>query len=86
MAFRFLAGITAAQPFVVSTISEAGRRWPNIAGEAPQEIAGLMQLNVVGPSNVAPGAAVPMTIQVGTAASPSGVTIVMAQPATAPYP
>ncbi len=49
---------------------------PEYAGGAPGEIAGLMQINVRIPANLAPGTAVPVTVQVlGYAGSQPGVTI-----------
>jgi uncharacterized protein (TIGR03437 family) len=45
------------------------------AGEAPSEIAGIMQLNVMVPTGLTPSAAVPVVLKVGNTASPSGVTI-----------
>jgi uncharacterized protein (TIGR03437 family) len=49
---------------------------PDYAGGAPGEIAGLMQINVRIPVNLAPGSAVPVTVQLpGYANSQPGVTI-----------
>ena len=45
------------------------------AGGAPGEVAGVMQVNLQIPPGVTPGSAVPVTIQVGTVQSQSGVTI-----------
>lgn len=45
------------------------------AGEAPLEIAGVMQLNVAVPAGVAAGDAVPIVVKVGDSVSPAGVTI-----------
>jgi uncharacterized protein (TIGR03437 family) len=50
------------------------------AGEAPGEIAGVMQLNVTIPSGVQPGSAVPVVLQVGDASSPAGVTLAVSAP------
>ncbi|HEY2124453.1 MAG TPA: hypothetical protein VGG94_03225, partial [Chthoniobacterales bacterium] len=44
-------------------------------GSAPDAVAGLFQVNAVVPAGAAPGPAVPITLTVGGAASPSGVTI-----------
>lgn len=44
------------------------------AGAAPGQVAGLMQINVQIPANTF-GPSVPVTIQVGTTASPAGTTI-----------
>ena len=51
---------------------------PQYAGGAPGEVAGVMQINVQVPSGIAPGNAVPVTIQVGSATSQAGVTIAVA--------
>lgn len=45
------------------------------AGGAPGEVAGVMQVNVTIPSGIQTGSAVPVVLQVGTAASPAGVTL-----------
>jgi uncharacterized protein (TIGR03437 family) len=45
------------------------------AGSAPDEIAGLLQVNAVVPAGVAPGPAVPVTVSVGGVVSQAGVTI-----------
>jgi uncharacterized protein (TIGR03437 family) len=50
------------------------------AGEAPGEIAGVMQLNLTIPAGVQPGSAVPVVVQVGDASSPTGVTIAVSAP------
>jgi uncharacterized protein (TIGR03437 family) len=45
------------------------------AGGSPNEVAGLLQVNVTIPAGVATGASVPVVITVGTAASQTGVTL-----------
>ncbi len=45
------------------------------AGAAPGLISGMLQVNVRIPDSVPPALAVPISIQVGSAASPAGVTI-----------
>jgi uncharacterized protein (TIGR03437 family) len=45
------------------------------AGPAPLAVTGLAQINAIVPQNVSLGPAVPITLSVGTAQSPSGVTI-----------
>ncbi|MEO5925400.1 MAG: hypothetical protein ABIR70_16385 [Bryobacteraceae bacterium] len=42
---------------------------------APNYLAGLMQFNVRIPQGIQPGAAVPLTVTIGTTATPSGVTL-----------
>ncbi|HTX35441.1 MAG TPA: IPT/TIG domain-containing protein [Bryobacteraceae bacterium] len=49
------------------------------AAGAPGQVQGLMMVQVVVPSGVAPGSAVPVELQVGTAASPATVTIAVTQ-------
>jgi uncharacterized protein (TIGR03437 family) len=45
------------------------------AGSAPDEVAGVLQVNAVVPQGVAPGSAVPVTVSVGGIASQAGVMI-----------
>lgn len=45
------------------------------AGDAPGEVAGVVQINVQIPTGIQPGASVPVTVTLGGATSPSGVTI-----------
>jgi uncharacterized protein (TIGR03437 family) len=45
------------------------------AAAAPTQVAGLMQVNAQVPAGIAPGIAVPVTVQVGAAAAQTGVTI-----------
>jgi uncharacterized protein (TIGR03437 family) len=45
------------------------------AGGAPGLVAGVMQVNVRVPPNVAPGNAAPVVLRVGDAVSPAGVTM-----------
>lgn len=45
------------------------------AGAAPGLIAGVLQVNCTIPGDVQPGASVPVTLTVGTATSPAGVTL-----------
>jgi uncharacterized protein (TIGR03437 family) len=75
-----LTGVPPPLPILPVTVTIGGQQVvPAYAGEAPQEIAGLMQLNVIVPSTVTPGAAVPVSVQVGGATSPAGVTIAVGQ-------
>ena len=45
------------------------------AGGTPGTVAGLTQLNVVVPMGVTPGTTVPVTVTIGGASSPAGVTL-----------
>lgn len=45
------------------------------AGAAPGEVNGVVQINAIVPQGVTPGAAVPITVSVGNAASQIGATI-----------
>jgi uncharacterized protein (TIGR03437 family) len=45
------------------------------AGSAPDQVAGLLQVNAVVPQGVTPGPAVPVTVSVGGIPSQAGVTI-----------
>ncbi len=62
----------AAQPIV--TIGGQPATVVSATGVAGQ-VAGMMQVTVQIPSGIQPGAAVPVTLQVGAAAAPAGVTI-----------
>ncbi len=48
---------------------------PLYAGAAPDEVAGVMQVNVTVPSGITPGDAVPVTVTVGGVTTPAGVTL-----------
>jgi len=70
--------ITPSAPMLAlpATVSIGGVNAALIyAGAAPQEIAGMIQVNAVVPQSVAPGATVPLSITIGDATSPSGVTV-----------
>jgi uncharacterized protein (TIGR03437 family) len=45
------------------------------AGAAPQEVAGVVQVNAVLPQGITPSAAAPISITIGGVTSPEGVTI-----------
>jgi trimeric autotransporter adhesin len=45
------------------------------AGSAPGQEAGIVEITVQVPSNIQPGSAVPVTLQIGSASAPSGVTV-----------
>ena len=66
-------------PILPVTVTIGGKAvTPLYAGGAPGEVAGVMQINVQVPSDVTPGNAVPVTIQVGGATSQAGLTIAVA--------
>lgn len=61
------------------TITIAGQTVPaQYAGQAPGYLAGLMQINAQIPAGIRANSATPVSIQVGSAASPAGVTIAVA--------
>jgi uncharacterized protein (TIGR03437 family) len=45
------------------------------AGQAPQSVDGLLQVNAIVPVSVVPGTAVPLVLTIGGVNSPDGVTI-----------
>ena len=45
------------------------------AGAAPDEVAGMIQVNAVVPQSITPGPAVPLSLAIGGVSSPPGVTI-----------
>jgi uncharacterized protein (TIGR03437 family) len=67
------AGTSAALPAKVTIGgADAAVRY---SGPAPEEIDGLVQINAIVPTGIAPGAAVPISVAFGTSASQDGVTI-----------
>jgi uncharacterized protein (TIGR03437 family) len=48
------------------------------AAGVPGSVAGIMQIEVQVPTGIQPGTAVPVSLQVGSFASPAGVTISIA--------
>jgi len=76
-----VTGTTLPKPLLPVTVT-IGNQTADLlyAGEAPGEIAGVMQLNVTIPSGVQPGSAVPVVLQVGDASSPAGVTLAVSAP------
>ena len=70
------ATVPLPAPFLVVTALVGGQ--PAVvqyAGGAPGFVAGLMQVNIVIPGNISPGAAVPVVINVADIHSQGGVTI-----------
>ncbi len=71
-----ITGSTPPAPVLPVTVTIGGVSAKVLyAGEAPQEIAGVMQLNVVVPAGITQADAVPVLVQVGNSVSPAGVTI-----------
>lgn len=62
-----IAGVTATIGGVSAPVT--------FAGAAPGLVTGVIQVNIMIPSGVTPGGAVPVTISVGGIASPAGTTI-----------
>jgi uncharacterized protein (TIGR03437 family) len=63
-------------PLLPVTVSIGGQTvQPEYAGGAPEEVAGVMQVNVEIPTDITPSSAVPVAITVGGIASQTGVTI-----------
>jgi uncharacterized protein (TIGR03437 family) len=63
------------QPVLPVTAQIGGQpAYVQFYGEAPNLIAGLMQVNLQIPANVSAGN-LPVVISVGTASTPSGVTV-----------
>jgi uncharacterized protein (TIGR03437 family) len=73
------ATVPLPTPFLVVTALVGGQ--PAVvqyAGGAPGFVAGLMQVNIVIPGNISPGAAVPVILKVADSQSQGGVTIAVA--------
>ena len=47
----------------------------SFAGSAPGEVEGLVQINAVVPANLAPGASIPIEVDIGATVSQAGVTV-----------
>jgi uncharacterized protein (TIGR03437 family) len=65
--YLLLPNVTAAVGGLPATVL--------FAGEAPGEVTGVFQVNILIPAGVTPGNAVPVTVAVGSASSPLGTTI-----------
>jgi trimeric autotransporter adhesin len=71
-------GATLPKPVAPVTVTIGGLPATiQYAGSAPGEVAGVLQLNVVVPAGIAPNAAVPVTVRVGTVTSQSNVTLAL---------
>jgi uncharacterized protein (TIGR03437 family) len=63
-------------PLLLVTVSIGGvGASVQYAGSAPDEVAGLLQVNAVVPQGAGPGSAVPVVLSIGGIASQAGVTI-----------
>jgi uncharacterized protein (TIGR03437 family) len=71
-----IAGASPPTPALPVTAMVGGQTAQvTYAGGAPFEVNGILQVNIVIPASAPSGPAIPLVIQVGTAASPSGVMI-----------
>jgi trimeric autotransporter adhesin len=74
---QFATSFTLPKPKLPVTVTIGGRPAEVLySGAAPGQVAGLMQVNARIPADVDPGE-VPVTIQVGSAASQPGITVVV---------
>jgi trimeric autotransporter adhesin len=74
---QFATSFTLPKPKLPVTVTIGGRPAEVLYyGAAPGQVAGLMQVNARIPADVDAGE-VPVTIQVGTAASQPGITVVV---------
>ena len=70
-----IAGSVLPKPLATVTVTIGGMPAPvQFAGGAPNNVAGVMQVNVLVPSLLPPGAAA-LVVKAGAASSPPGVTI-----------
>ncbi len=71
-----ISGNNPPAPNAAVTVTIGGQTaTTTYVGEAPQEIGGLLQINVQIPSNVTPNAAVPVVVNIGAVNSQNFVTI-----------
>jgi uncharacterized protein (TIGR03437 family) len=71
-----VATSTYPKPLLPVSVTIGGQNvTPAYAGAAPYEVAGMMQVNVTVPSGITPGNSVPVTVTVGNATTPTGVTL-----------
>ncbi len=72
-----LASDTPPVPDLPVTVTIGGVEVDNLqyVGGAPGEVAGLLQINVRIPAGIKSSAATPVSVQIGGASSPAGVTI-----------
>jgi uncharacterized protein (TIGR03437 family) len=64
------------QPVAAVTVTVGGQSvTPQYAGQAPQAVAGVMQINAQIPSGIQAGTAVPVVVQVGGVSTQPGVTV-----------
>ncbi len=73
---KIASGTVLPAPVARVTVTIGGQSaLVTYAGAAPTQIAGLMQINAQIPAGIPVGNAVPVTVQVGTTAAQTGVTI-----------
>jgi uncharacterized protein (TIGR03437 family) len=77
-------GVVATQPPPVAgqpvTVTIGGANAPLVSATAVVgQVSGLMEIIVAVPAGVPPGNAVPVTLQVGGVAAPTGVTVAISQ-------
>ena len=74
-----LAGTVLPRPVLPVSVSIEGQAATVLyAAALPGSVAGIMQIEVQVPTGIQPGAAVPVSLQVGSFTSPAGVTIAIA--------
>jgi uncharacterized protein (TIGR03437 family) len=74
-----LAGAVLPRPLLPVSVTIAGQPATVLfAAGVPGSVAGIMQIEVQVPTGIQPGTAVPVSLQVGSFASPAGVTISIA--------
>jgi uncharacterized protein (TIGR03437 family) len=72
-----IASDTPSQPVLPVSVTVGGKpAVVSYAGGAPQEVTGLMQVNVQIPSDIDAGSAVPVVVKVGTVSSPTATIAV----------
>jgi uncharacterized protein (TIGR03437 family) len=71
-----VSGVPLQTPVLACSASIGGQPAPiQYCGAAPGEAAGVLQINAQVPQSVVPGGSVPVTITIGNAQSPAGVTL-----------
>jgi uncharacterized protein (TIGR03437 family) len=71
-----IASSTPGVPTLPVSVFIGGRQAQvQYAGGAPMQVNGLLQINAVIPSDVTPGNAIPVAVQIGNFLTPPGATI-----------